>query len=346
MTAAEINQIVAEKAFPDSTEQVERIETHAAWVLLTDNYAYKIKRPVRFSFLDFSSIEKREFFCRRELELNRRLDASIYLRVLPVKERQGTLFIGEKEGKVIDYCLQMKRVDNQKEMSRLLELDAVGPKQIQQVARKIAQFHQNATIIKQAFDPDTLFEQFSDITSVKSILVDCMGAEAANLLDKMIDTAQSFIDIHKEHFGWRYSKAYVRDVHGDLHSGNIFLLEEPLIFDCIEFNDDFRQMDVLDEVAFLCMDLEYHQKDALSATFLETYLQEFPCMHSRKDQGLFLFFKWYRACIRLKVNCLDLQSKVLQDERACRIARIQRYYMLFKRYYQLINASCDVFNEA
>ena len=140
MDKTKVKHILDHCLVPDSCDNAKFIETHISWVLLTDNYAFKIKRPVKYSFLDFSTLEKREHFCHEELRLNRRIEPDMYLNVLPVTEK---LRIEDKDtsDKIIDFAVQMKRMDNSKEMDRLLKKDAVSEGQIDKLAKKVASFH-------------------------------------------------------------------------------------------------------------------------------------------------------------------------------------------------------------
>ncbi len=314
MTINDIHKIIKKRALPDQPSHIDLVETHTAWVLLTDQYAYKIKKPVKFSFLDFTTLQKRKFYCEGELNLNQRLCPDTYLKVLPIKKVNDQIFIDATDGDTIDYCLLMKRIDNEKEMNRLLSKGLVGKKQIKALAQQLAQFHQRAKIIDSPFRPDDLKNDFADILSVEAVINAQFGPTASHTLQTAVAFSNQFIDQHLPRFNWRQQEGYVRDVHGDLHSGNIFLTEPPIIFDCIEFSELWRQIDLLSEIGFLCMDMDFHDKPALSKYFLECYSDYLPCIFDEEDHQLFLFYKWYRAGVRLKVNCLGLNEHLSEDE--------------------------------
>jgi uncharacterized protein len=337
MTTTEIQQLIQNKLFPDQPESVEVVETHTAWVLLTEQYAYKIKKPVQFSFLDFSTLDKRHFYCERELILNRRLAPYIYLKVWPVRQQLDQIFIGSGTGTIIDYCLQMKRMDSSREMDKLLAKDQVTEAEVREIALEIAAFHKKADIIIRPYNEKQLINDFADILSVTAIVETHVGAASVLALDEAVQCANRFLSRLIPRLAWRQQNGYVRDVHGDLHSGNIFLLDTPVIFDCIEFGDAFRQIDLLNEIAFLCMDLEHHGKAELSDAFLNTYLAHSPCIHNEEDRQLLLFFKWYRAGIRLKVSCLKLHEGMEAKEREKAITQIQQYYYLFGKYFEAVH---------
>ena len=143
MTAQLLQSLMKRKAFPDSAQKLELIETHISWVILTDNFAFKIKKPVQFTFLNFSSLSHRAYYCQKEVELNQRLAPEVYLGVLPIFQKKGGPVIGGSEGMIIDYAVWMKRLDSSKEMDRLLEQNAVKEESIRALAKQLAMFHLN-----------------------------------------------------------------------------------------------------------------------------------------------------------------------------------------------------------
>jgi hypothetical protein len=134
----------------------------------------------------------------------------------------------------------------------------------------------------------------------------------------------------------RVKKGFKRDVHGDLHSGNIFLYKEPVLFDCIEFNDALRQIDLLNEIAFFCMDLDAHGQHSLGELFLKDYLKRLPCMVSEEDKHIFIYFKCYRANVRAKIHALAARQEHHGKGFRHHVFQLRRYLMLMKRYIRLI----------
>ena len=232
--------------------------------VLRDRYVYKIKRPILYSFLDFSTLEKRKFYCEREIELNKRLTEDIYLDVMPVKEKQGQFFIGGDEGEIIDYAVRMQKLDNSRQMDILLLHNEVTHEDIRNLAEKIATFHQHTTIIYQKDFLD-IQKKFVDLEAECDFLEQHLKGDQGNMIRHAVATSNAFMDKHHLLLASRLKAGFFRDCHGDLHSRNIFLLATPQPFDCIEFNDDFRQIDVLNEIAFLCMDLDAFGRQDLSA---------------------------------------------------------------------------------
>ncbi len=304
MTREEVQQWLTDPDFPEPARNVALVETHISWVILTDTRAYKIKKPVRFSFADFSTLQQRHFFCERELMLNRRLTQGMYLSVLPVFRNGNRFSIGRGTGEIVDYALCMARQDNSRQMNLLLEKGEVTPQHMAQLAAMLAAFHRNAIRVGLPFDLEEKIRLFDDLRSVAGFLETHLGKAARERAEEGLAAAPDILRRVFPRIKERIRLGFRIDGHGDLHSKNIFLLQEPVIFDCIEFNDSFRQIDLLDEIAFFCMDLEHYGRADLSACFLESYLRHVPCMPAKEDEPVFLYFKWYRCNVRLKVNAL------------------------------------------
>ncbi|MFZ2898795.1 MAG: hypothetical protein WA004_09250 [Saprospiraceae bacterium] len=332
MTRAQIESIVNHHAYPDSAGPATLIETHGNWVVLSDHFAFKIKKNIKFSFLDYSSREKRQFFCERELELNRRLTRNIYLRVLPICETEtGPRILEKPEGPLLDHALQMVRMDEEYHMAHMLDKGQVKPEHIRQIARQLALFHQSAEKIRFTVNWQDLLEDFSDIRSTRSWVEKHLGHREAALQDAIISGVGRFLQRMAPHLQYRNNRGFTVDGHGDLHSRNIFLLDEPVFFDCIEFNDHFRRLDVLDEVAFLFMDLFYHRRPDLAESLLNEYLQAYPVIEGPPDMALFYYYLSYRANVRFKVNALQAgQSGDAHDH-----YHAQMYWSLLKEYFIL-----------
>ncbi|MCB0840488.1 MAG: hypothetical protein KDD99_27670, partial [Bacteroidetes bacterium] len=278
------------------------VETHISWVILSEEYAFKIKKPMKYSFLDFSTLEKRRQVCEKELMLNRRL-TDIYLNVLAITEKDGCYFLGEG-GQVLDYALQMKKLEASRKMDELIRGNHIRSEDISMLAEEIARFHQYATVIKTPFDKADFQAAFNDLQTISDWVLKRLGEKYAQLIERAIHYSDKFIKKHEQLFSERITQGYIRDVHGDLHAKNIFIYQKPIIFDCIEFNDKFRQIDVINEVAFFCMDLESFGKWEMSEAFMKQYLDLFPCIGKKEEEQLFIYYKSYRANVRAKVNAL------------------------------------------
>ena len=211
----------------------------------------------------------------------------IYLDVQVVREMSGCYFIGGENGEIIDYTVRMRKLDRSKQMDILLINNQVTQSDIRNLAEKIATFHKNTSII---YQKDFLDVQklFNDLDGERDYLQKHLKTNSNIIISRAIETSNRFIESIKGHLANRLKDGFFRDCHGDLHSRNIFLLPSPQPFDCIEFNDDYRQIDVLNEVAFLCMDLEAFGRQDLSDLFLKDYNVLFPAMNTYEDQAFCL----------------------------------------------------------
>lgn len=329
MTQQNIEQLIVQKEFPENTISIELIETHISWIIVCDNFVYKIKKPVKYSFLNFSTLNKRKFYCIREIELNKRLTENVYLDMQPVKYSSTKIFIGNSAGKIIDYAVRMHKLPAEKRMDKLLLAHSVCAADIKQLAEKISSFHKKAQVIYQTKIAD-IRNLFNDLNSQKDFLKSHLLC--SSLIENAIETSDEFLNKNEYLFKERTQNGFVRDCHGDLHSRNIFLLPAPQPFDCIEFNDDLRQIDVLNEIAFLCMDLDAFARQDLSDLFLDNYNKLFPSIQTEQDEVLFIYYKAYRANIRAKVNSLRAKDATKESEKKLALDEVYKYLLLMNSY--------------
>lgn len=308
MDKKQVEKIMKNCSFPGNCKNTELAETHISWIILADDFAYKIKRPVKLSFLDFSTLEKRKHYCEEELQLNRRMEPEMYLDVLPVT---SNMEIAEDSGdaEVIDYALKMKRMDNSKEMDHLLADDKVKTDDIEKLALKIAHFHKNTRVIKNAFRTLKLHEDFADISNQYDFISEKLGDEAKQKVSMCIEYSRNYLNKIRNFSNDRVISGFQRDCHGDLNASNIFLYDEPVIFDCIEFSSELRHIDVLNDIAFLCVDLDFYGRQDLSRLFFEKYSEEFGLMNNDQERKLFQYYKSYRANVRAKVTLINIQKQ-------------------------------------
>ena len=332
MTAQLLQSLIDRKAFPDSAHEPTLIETHISWVVLTDHFAFKIKKPVHFTFLDFSSLSKRAYYCQREVTLNQRLAPKIYLGVLPIFQRQDGPVLGGSEGIIIDYAVWMKRLDSNKEMDRLLVQNEVREESIRALAKQLAAFHLNHRIKKSSVTPLSIKADFDGIKEIFGFAKKQWGEGVFKQLKTAIDMSGCFLKEHHAYIMERARSGCIVDGHGDLHCGNIFILDQPVIFDCIEFDDHFRTLDILNELGFLFMDLDRFNRNDLAQVFLQTYMEFFPCMNDQRDEQLLLYYKWYRANVRFKINCLHAMGSNSEISRQKRLQKAMNYLKLFQKY--------------
>ncbi|RYF99860.1 MAG: hypothetical protein EOO02_16070 [Chitinophagaceae bacterium] len=215
-------------------------------------------------------------------------------------------------------------MDNKKLMSAMLPFDKVAFMQVEDIASIIAEFHAKSRIvyINAGYD---LTSRFDDLNGQVSYLSKYLSSE---ITDSIEASAERFRQLSKQltpRLLERVNLGFFRDCHGDLHSGNIFLMKNPVLFDRIEFDPGLREIDVLNEIAFLCMDLEYFGQPDLSNHFFENYNLNFPAVLTSEDRQLFLFYKGYRANVCAKVN--SLKSQCVSDERLrlSYLEKVRRY---------------------
>lgn len=335
MTPEEIQQILDAKAVPFPTEELALVETHISWVLLADTHVYKFKKPLKFSFLDFSTPEKRRSTCQQEVALNRRLAPGMYLGVLPVRSDNGRFRIDGTPGQVVDYVVLMRRMDERRQMDVLMEQGEVHPEDVERIAVVLAQFHKSAQRIPGGTSFGELLEEFMDIKSVIPFVENNLGKKEALLMEAVNGWVPGFLRRVQSRVEERDRLGYVIDGHGDLHCRNIFLGDPPVIFDCIEFNADLRSLDMLNEIAFLCMDLERYGRPDLARVFLGRYLADNPVMEGEADRKLFLFYKMYRANVRMKVTCIhQMEATGTAREGMEERDLIRQYLELYERYFR------------
>src|SRR3972149_1616043 len=298
------------EAYDEDPGSIELVQTHISFVFLTRNYVYKVKKAVDFGFLDFTTLEKRRFFCEKELELNRRLCGDMYLEVVPINRSNVIKIKGE--GETVEYAVKMKRIPQEKMLSRLLEENKVDEKLVGRIAKTIADFHSKAETNKRISEFGSLaiietnwkenFEQTEEFIGKSISLKD---------FKQIQERVEDFLKRNTSLFEKRIADGRVRDCHGDIHSGNIFVAERVYIFDAIEFNERFRYSDVASDVAFLAMDLDFKERTDLSNFLTEKYIEY---SGDQGVRGLLAFYKCYRAYVRGKVIGFKLNDPSISEE--------------------------------
>ncbi|MCB0669942.1 MAG: phosphotransferase [Saprospiraceae bacterium] len=314
-------------------EKIEQvIETHISWVLLCRNFVYKVKKPVKLSFVDFSTLALRKKFCEREIDLNRRLAASMYLKVVSINRGADDPLVLAGDGEVIEYAVKMKRIDNDFEMRKMLKKGKVNEASLIDLAKQVAHFHASIEQIRGVATTEDLLGDFSDILQIQDFTIKRLGSEFGDKLEGLVKEATDFLEGNASAIANRSRSGMIRDCHGDLHSGNIFLTDPPIIFDCIEFNDHFRQIDILNEVAFFCMDLEFYQRQDLAKIFMNAYIDEMQIRFGAFEQRLFLFYKFYRANVKTKVNAIKSMQEQKRHDKKDRGSLFEDYFKLMVDY--------------
>jgi aminoglycoside phosphotransferase family enzyme len=331
MNARQINALASRGTTSGRALHGRVEETHISWVILTGRFAFKIKKPVKLSFLNFSTLALRRKFCRKEVALNRRF-SSIYLGVEPVRYSSSGWSIGKGPGRIYDYAVKMRKLDPSRRMDLIAEEGKLRRGDVLALAKKMARFHKAARIIKAGVDLNFVRSAFNDIKEAKPFISREFGERYSAIIRKGISWSNGFLERHGGRMINRGAEGFKRDVHGDLHMGNIFLYRRPVIFDCIEFNDAYRQMDIIDEVAFLCMDLEAHGYSGNARAFLKAYIRIVPSIEVSEDGDIFTYFKCYRANIRAKVHALAAVQAHDKTGKSRHIKLAKKYLALMGEY--------------
>jgi aminoglycoside phosphotransferase family enzyme len=303
----------------------ELIETHISWLLLNDDFVYKIKKPLKFSFLDFSTFEKRKYYCEEEIRLNRRLAPEIYLDVVGIVEKNSVIQIGN-HGTLLDHAVKMGRLPQGNRMDILLKKGKVTHEHIKKIAHRVADFHQKIEVIEGSRygSWEIVKRQIDDLANHRDTIEQACGL--GNKVDLILEKSDGFIEGNKELFAGRQKQSKIRDCHGDLHSANIFIVRnEPIIFDCIEFNKDFRFIDVASEIAFMVMDLEAFGREDLAKLFLEEYLNK---TQDSKLKTIISLYLCYRANVRAKIAAIDYSQHATDEAKE----RMIKYLGLAEKY--------------
>lgn len=287
------------------------IETHISWVLLDADCVYKIKKPVDFGFLDFTTLDKRHAACLTEVELNSRLTRDVYLGVKPItRDRNGVHSIAGN-GEVVDYCVHMRRLSEHDRLDSRLQNGDVSPELVQRLAVHLAAFHARCAttstiarfgeiaVIRRNVEEN--FEQ------VRTHLTEFMSSDAAQQLER---AQLEFLERNAGLFAARVTAGRIRDGHGDLRLEHIYVAPDHFeVLDCIEFNDRFRYADVACDLAFATMELRAQNRADLAEILIAAYAAN---THDFSLYGLVDFYESYRAVVRAKVNAF-----VALDATAC-----------------------------
>jgi hypothetical protein len=282
------------------------IETHISSVLLAGDCAYKLKKPVNFGFVDFSTLALRAHFCAEELRLNRRTAPQLYLDVQPVGGTLKAPRIGGP-GEPIDHLLRMRRFDPAQVLDQVAAHGALTAAHVDALSTAIADLHRGAACAEDGsrFGTPETVQRWVD-GNLAHVRADCHGAVDRARVDALADWTRHRFERQRELIASRRRAGFVREGHGDLHLGNVVLLDgRPVLFDALEFNEELRWIDVVSDVAFLFMDLLDHGQGALAWRMLSGYLE---ATGDYDGVALLHFYAVYRALVRAKVALLRVQQ--------------------------------------
>lgn len=318
-------------AYPERPQEVRLVQTHISWVFIGDEHVYKVKKPVDFGFLDFTTLEKRKFYTHEELRLNRRFAPEIYLCVVPISEHGGSYFIDDNTN-IIEYALKMRRINEDKVLSSLLAKGELSDKDAELVGRSLARLYCRieSNEKSQLFGSPRVigFNVMENFDQTRKYI----GGPVDERTFASLETwSRSFLEENEPLFVRRAASGYSKECHGDLHlqhvvldGGNVFM------YDCIEFNERFRYGDVATDVAFLSMDFDYNSRSDLSLAFTNAFIEASDDASMRE---VLLFYKVYRALVRAKVSSFMIDDPDLSaTARQAAFGAAGKYYDLAYRY--------------
>ena len=323
-----IHQLKKRTAYSHFVYRIKVMETHISWVLLTGSLVYKIKKEIKFGkILDFSTLDLRKKFCEKEYKLNRALCGDMYQSVVKIIQKNGIIRFAdlEEKGKPLEYAVKMVEIPQRFRMDNLVKSGNINKKIIKSLVSILVKFHNNAPtnnkiskfalpqLMKKKFDEN--FETLSKLEKIDPIFEFKLN---------------SFLKDNYHLFNLRIKESKIRDIHGDLYLKNIFIIGNRFyLYDRLEFNDSLRYADVVEDVAHLAMDLDYHQKTDLREYFISQYIKK---SNDKNILNLVYFIMCYKACVRAKVSLFRAQEvtdkkKIIYEKEAKKHLKLADIYI-------------------
>lgn len=325
-----IQYLQQESSYPHASTDISLVQTHISFVLLAGDSVYKWKKPVDFGFLNFSTLEKRKYYCEQELLLNRRLCPELYKELVTIN-KDGDSFCLNGSGEVVEYGIRMARMPEEQMMGRVMARGELTRNHLDAIIEQLVPFYRAAA-------GDDAIQEFG---TAKSVAVNVLenfeqtesfvgqGAISREQFDAIVSYAKEFLS-HENRFQARIDAGKIRDCHGDMHTANICLTEPVSIFDCIEFNERFRYTDVAADVAFLAMDLDFNGETELSNYFIEQFIAK---SDDPELMDMLNFYKCYRTYVRAKIALFTASDPAVDEKTtaAC-IEQAQKHFLLAEKY--------------
>ncbi len=340
-----IQSLLDPSAYPELTESVELGQTHISYLFFTPNFVYKVKKPVDFGFLDFSTLEKRAYYCQQELQLNRRISPDVYLDVVSIVDVNGKYVIDEgvsspltlrpgsaRAEQPVEYAVKMRRLPADRMAKVLLESNQLTDDMVRDLGRLIADFHQRAETSPEISSYSSLEGVSRNITENFEQTEKYIGQSISEKqYGRIKEYALGFLKENSQLFQRRVDSGRIKDCHGDLHLDQICFTDEGVrVIDCIEFTERFRFCDVASDIAFLAMDLEHNGRWDLSIALMYEYLA---ASGDTELKDLLVFYKCYRAYVRGKVESFRLDDPhISEDEKRAAALRASHYFDLSYAY--------------
>ncbi|HEU0264388.1 MAG TPA: AAA family ATPase [Geobacterales bacterium] len=326
----ELLSALAERTtYPEPTSTVALVQTHISVLCFTDRFVYKVKKGVDLGFLDFTTLERRHYYCQEELRLNRRLSPDLYLGVVALHRQEGS-YRFEGTGEIVEYAVKMHRLPAERMLSHLLDGGVVTEADIRSIARIIGNFHllaEQSEHISAFGTPAAIGRLWQDNLQQIATLTSPLSGSDLALIGQWV--AQT-LTVEVQRFNNRVRDGFIRECDGDIHADNICLADQVYIFDCIEFNERFRCSDTAADIAFFLMDLDMHRHPELAPPFLKEYLA---VTNDREAVALLPFYQTYRAFVRGKVSSLmAADPQIAERERQRSWDKARDYFRLARGY--------------
>ena len=329
--SALVEQMKQPQFYPHAVENVKTDQTHASYIFLTGDYAYKLKKPINFGFLDFSTLEKRKFFCEQELGLNKPVAPELYLEVLPITKEKGKFILNDM-GEAVEYVLKMRQFPQDDLLINLFKQGLLTEERLEELGKVIARFHTDSKT-------DDYINSFGEVDKIRAGIKENYQQTEKYIgvaqTQKQYEETQQFTNAfleQRELFKSRQNHHKIKECHGDLHLKNICLWHNKIqLFDRIEFNESFRFVDVMYDVAFTVMDLEVRESKNLGNAFLNTYLEQTGDWEGVQVLPLYLSRQAY---VRAKVTSFLLDDLDSEPDRQKTTQTAADYYRLAWQYTQ------------
>lgn len=306
---AKLRHLRQPATYPHAPKRIDAVETHMSWVFLADQYVYKLKKPVRYAFLDFSTSEARRRDCEEELRLNRRLAPDVYLAVMPLTLDADTNIRVAGKGEVVDWLVHMRRLPADCMLDYAIRHGTVTADEVHRLASRLANFYR--TLQPLPMDSDAYRQRFAaDIHANRTELIQPKYGMPADRVGHVATALLSFLQHRAALFDERVRAGRIVEAHGDLRPEHICLRPDPVIIDCLEFNREFRILDAADELAFLALECERLGAPDIGEAIFDTYRR---ATGDTPPEELVHFYKSYRALLRAKIAAWHITDAGVPD---------------------------------
>ncbi|TGV01552.1 hypothetical protein [Flavivirga rizhaonensis] len=327
MNSSQIINLCLSSEFQQKYGYEKTIETHISWILLCKAYAFKVKKPLKLKFLDYSEVSKREFYCKKELNLNDRFAPNVYLKVVPITYYQNQFKLAVTSGDIIDYAVMMKRLDDTHLLANRINKNILQESELSNFSAYIYKIHKTSEVCSD-FNTNKLVKRLNQVLELKDIICKKIGKAGFEFIQKVITTSNRFLEANNTLFQSRIKQNYIKHVHGDLHFGNIFIDRKKIVLiDCIEFEEDYNKIDLLDDLASILVDFDFFERPYDATNFINQYISHYKGKTPMND-ALLNYYKMHRSVTRFSVNIIG--------EGAENMVNAKKYYALIKKYESLI----------